>query len=342
MGHTIGMEGLEVGRPLADAGEVDRAPGHPGDRERRAAASVAVQLGQDETGRVDLLHECPGLDHGVLPRHGVARHQDVVGLRRILDLSGLAHHLPVHMQAARRVDDHDVASQPLGLLHTVPGHPFGVLAVRDNGDTDLLAQGEQLLDRRRSLEIRGDQHGLLPLLLQMEGELGARGGLPRPLDSGHHHDGRVRAGDLERLVLAAQRLRELVAHHLHDLLGRRERRHDLVAQRAGPHARQEVVHHLDGGVRLDQCSADVGQRVIHLLGVELAPLPELAEDGVQPSGQRIEHRSKCSGRGLQYGGRRRLIIGKCLTLRVQSVTSSSSLVAAITKSAMSTPGCDLE
>ena len=42
-------------------------------------------------------------------------------------------------------------------------------------------------------------------------------------------------------------------------------------------------------VRLQQGRADVVEGGVHLLGVELAPRPELSEDRVETAAQRIEH-----------------------------------------------------
>ena len=83
--HPIGIERLEVIGLLARPHEVDRLAGDRRHRQRRAAAGVAVELRQDEPGRVDLAHERARLDHGVLAGHGVADHQHVLWLRHVRD-----------------------------------------------------------------------------------------------------------------------------------------------------------------------------------------------------------------------------------------------------------------
>ena len=50
--HAVGVEGLERLELLAHADEEDRRPGDGADRERGAAAGVAVELGEDDA--VDL------------------------------------------------------------------------------------------------------------------------------------------------------------------------------------------------------------------------------------------------------------------------------------------------
>ncbi len=73
-----GMERLEVVDLLPRPDEVHGPPGDVRHRQRRASASVTVELRQDEAGGVDLAHERARLDHGVLTGHRVARHQDVM------------------------------------------------------------------------------------------------------------------------------------------------------------------------------------------------------------------------------------------------------------------------
>ena len=62
---------------------------------------------------------------------------------------------------------------------------------------------------------------------------------------------------------------------------------------------EEVVGDLDGDVGLEQGGADLGQGVVHLLGVELAPAAELLEDAVEAVAQSVEHKV----RALRHRGR---------------------------------------
>ena len=50
-GHAVGMKRLEPGEFLADADELDRLAGDMTNRKRRAAAGVAVELGENEAGQ---------------------------------------------------------------------------------------------------------------------------------------------------------------------------------------------------------------------------------------------------------------------------------------------------
>ncbi len=77
----LGMEGLELVDPLADAGELDRLAGDRAHRQRRAAARVAVHPGQDHAGELDLVDEALGDVDRVLAGHRVGDEQDLVRLR---------------------------------------------------------------------------------------------------------------------------------------------------------------------------------------------------------------------------------------------------------------------
>ena len=91
------------------------------------------------------------------------------------------------------------------------------------------------------------------------------------------------------MELPAQGDGELLVHDLHDLLGGRDALHDLFGQRPRPHALEEVVGHLDGHVGLQQGGPDVGQGVVHLLGMELSPAAEFLENAVESVAQGVEH-----------------------------------------------------
>ena len=139
------------------------------------------------------------------------------------------------------------------------------------------------------MKVRRDKQGLAALLLQMQGELGAVGRLPRALDPRHHDHHGVRAGKLERAMLAAQGRRQLVANDLDYLLSRSEAPHYLIGERPPADSTEEVVDHLERHVGLQQCRADLIEGRVHLLGMELASRTKLPEDRVETVAQRIEH-----------------------------------------------------
>ena len=170
------MERLEVVESLTRGGVDDRASGDGGDRERSAAAGVAVELGQHDTGEVDALLKClRGVDR-VLTDHRVDDEQDLVRIRRRADVGGLLHHLRVHAQASGGVDDHDVVLLAARDLDTVAGDsdrvadPVARLRGVDRRSR-LAGDDLQLVDGVRALKVGGDQQRSVALLLEQLREL---------------------------------------------------------------------------------------------------------------------------------------------------------------------------
>ena len=77
-GHAVGPERLEAVDLLGDAGEDDRLAGDLLDRERRAAARVAVELRDDDAVEVHALRERLGGLHRGLAGHRVDDEEHLV------------------------------------------------------------------------------------------------------------------------------------------------------------------------------------------------------------------------------------------------------------------------
>ena len=77
-GQPLGAELLELVERLAHAEELDGLAGDLLDGERRAAAGVAVELGEDEAVEAEAPVELGRGAHRVLADHGVADQQDVL------------------------------------------------------------------------------------------------------------------------------------------------------------------------------------------------------------------------------------------------------------------------
>ena len=116
LGHAVGVELLEGVELLAGRREGDRPADDLLDRQRRAAAGVAVELGQDHAVELERLVERLGRGDRVLAGHGVDDEERVVGSIALGDLPDLVHHLVVDGQAAGGVDDDDVAPEAPGLV----------------------------------------------------------------------------------------------------------------------------------------------------------------------------------------------------------------------------------
>ena len=96
-------------------------PGDRADRERGAAARVAVDLGQDEAGHGDRVGEPLGDGHGLLAGHRVDDQQGLDRLDGRVDRADLVHERVVDREPARGVDDHDVATRALRGLDAAAG-----------------------------------------------------------------------------------------------------------------------------------------------------------------------------------------------------------------------------
>ncbi len=277
------LDGVEL---LAHAHELDRLAGDVLDRESGAAASVAVELGQDDAVDVELVVERLRRVDRVLPGHGVADEVDVLGLARRLDVAELLHEVFVYVEPARGVEDDRVAARLDGVLDAVLADLGGsVLALEELGDAgaldpllgvdgelEALAEHLELVDGRGPLEVGGDEEGLLlPLLDEPLGELAAGRRLARALEAHHHDDGRSRRVLLQAAVDRPHEVHELVVDDLDDLLARVDALDDLVADRLELDALDEVLDDRDRNVRLEQGLTDFPEALVDVLRGQLAP-----------------------------------------------------------------------
>ena len=81
------------------------------DRQRGAAAGVAVELGHDHAVELQRLVERLGAVDGVLAGHRVDHQVDLVGTDAAVDHRELVHQLGVDVQPAGRVEDHHVGAR---------------------------------------------------------------------------------------------------------------------------------------------------------------------------------------------------------------------------------------
>src|SRR5204862_3328712 len=100
---AFGMERLEVLEALAASDERDRNAYDRHHRERRAAARIAIELRQDDTGDADAPVELAGALDRVLPGHRVRDVEQVGWIRRRLDRDELPHQLVVDVKPAGSV-----------------------------------------------------------------------------------------------------------------------------------------------------------------------------------------------------------------------------------------------
>ena len=182
---------------LAGADELDRHAGDVLDRQRRAAAGVAVELGHDHAVELQRLVERLGAVDGVLAGHAVDDQVDLVRLDACgRSASSCVHQLVVDVQPAGRVENHDVGAVSLGVLaRRVWQTATGSLAPGSEVDrhAELLAEHVQLVDGRGTLQVGGDQQRLARRALEQPAQLAAGGRLAGALQAAQHQHGRRRA-----------------------------------------------------------------------------------------------------------------------------------------------------
>ena len=160
--------------------------------------------------------------------------------------------------------------------------------------------GEELLARRRTVHVGGDEQRMVALLHEPGPELGRGRRLARALQPGHEDDGgQARRGLEARRLLSAEQRHHLVAHDPDDGLGGGEALEDFLAGGLGAHALQEILGDLEVDVGLEEGEADLAQGGIDVrLGQ--GPLPaEGAEHPFELVAESVEH-----GGEVLPGGRR--------------------------------------
>ena len=95
---------------FADADEFDRLAGDLADGERRAAASIAVHLGENDAGERKFFVEFVGGANGVLPGHGVGDEENLRRIQQLFQRLHLVHQFVVDVQTSGGVDDQHVAA----------------------------------------------------------------------------------------------------------------------------------------------------------------------------------------------------------------------------------------
>ena len=257
------MERLERADLLADADELDRRLGHVEDRQRRAAACVAVHLGKDYARDAEASVECLRDARGLLPRHRIRDEEDILRLRDGLDALELDHQLVVDLQPPRRVDDDRGEPEPRRLGDAALRDPDGVLAgLGVDAQVDLPAERLELRDGSRTIHVGGDEQRPPPLLLQAQGHLRGMGRLPGALQPDEHDHRRRRVGELQPGSRSAHQRHELVVNDLDDGLRRRQRREHAGADGLLLDPRDERLRDGQIDVGLQQRDAHLAHHVV--------------------------------------------------------------------------------
>ena len=219
---------------------------------------------------------------GVLTGHGVHDEHDLVGTGRVLDAGEFVHESVVDVQAPGGVEDQRVDAGLLRFgerpLAHIDGDADGLAVRRDLVGlgveehagaagglfADMIGHEAELLHSGGALEVGGGEHDGAPALLEVRGELAARGRFAGALQAAEHDDGGAGAGagDAGGVVAGVRHERdEAVVDDADHFFAGLEALGDLAADGFGADFLAEVVDHVVVDVGLEQRGADVLHRV---------------------------------------------------------------------------------
>ena len=164
--HTLRMETLELVQLFAHTHEFDGLAGHSQHGQRRTASCIGIQLGHEHAVDAQRLVECLCHVDCILTGHSVHHEHDLVGFRLCLDLLQLIHELFVNVEPAGGIENDHIVTVILGIAHGLGGDHHRVdLSHFKDLDPSLFSHYHQLVDRRRTVDIAGNQQGAMPFPL---------------------------------------------------------------------------------------------------------------------------------------------------------------------------------
>ena len=218
----------------------------------------------------------------------------------------LVHQRLVDVQAAGGVEDDDVAAVRARAVDPVAHGLDRVAAlVGVDGNVDLRAELDQLVDRGGTLQVGGDERGLAAVLLQEQRELAGGRRLARALQAGEQDRRRRSRRERDLRRAGAHQLGQLLVHDLHDLLAGRQALLHVLRRGALAHLRDELLDDVEVDVGLEQREPDLAHRARDRLVVERPAALEVAERALQLVRERVEHRPLSVDGGLPGRTQRR-------------------------------------
>ena len=255
-GEAVGVKRVEVGRLFAGADELDRHAGDGLDRERRAAAGVAVELRQHEAGEGERVVEGSGDVDGLLAQRAVGDEQHFVGLDAGAQALHLLDQVVVDLQAAGGVEEDGVGAGLAGGLSAAAPMAGTSFETRSAVEAELLLlrQDLELVDGGGALDVAADDEGPVAALLEQAAELGGRGGFARAVQADQQHLERALRAQLGGAL--AEEVHQLVMDDLDDLLAGRDGLQHLLAGGLRLHAFDELARDLEVhvGARAGRCA----------------------------------------------------------------------------------------
>jgi len=219
---------------------------------------------------------------GFLAGGGIEHQQGFLGFDQVAQRDQFPHQRLVNLQPARGIEDQRVPVVGPGEGQRLAGdlEHIGRAGVRVHGQRRLFADRLQLLHRRRAIHIRRHQQRGAPLLVQQSAQLAAGGRLARAVQADHQHATGV-AAQLQARIRRAEQLHQFVVDDLDDLLPGLNALDDLLPERLGPDALDEVARDLEVDVGLQQGLPHLPEGRAGVGLADLAQAPQIPKDLLQ-------------------------------------------------------------
>lgn len=203
-----------------------------------------------------------------------------------MNLLQLFHQRFIYMQAARCIDKDIIQIVILRMLNRLSGdlHRTRLISQREDGNLNLVTQHLQLLNRRRTVDVRRYEQRAVIALLQQLRQLTGGGSLTCTLQTCHHDDSR-RLVRLRQLRLAsAHQLGQFLINNIDNDHAGCEAVHHFRADRLLLHLRHEVLDDLEVNVSFQKGQPHFTHRFVDIIFGYFALAAQLAEHILQSSG----------------------------------------------------------
>src|SRR5436853_393651 len=157
----------------------------------------------------------------------------------------------------------------------------------ENRNVNLLPERGELLDRRRPLQIAGNQPRRATLLFKQQRQLCRRSCFAGAVQSDQQNSARF--AELKRRRIASEQDRQFIVKNLNDLLTGRDAAQNGFAQRFFFDACDEILRDLKIKISCEQREANLAQRSIDVLLPDFSVTAEILKDLLQSVAQLRKH-----------------------------------------------------
>ena len=178
----------------------------------------------------------------------------------------LLHHRFVDRQATGCIHDQDVVIVLARVIQSAERDVFGLLRCNrcKRIDTDLACQSCQLLYCRRAIDIATYQQYLLFLVRKQLRQFAGGRRFSGPLQARHQDNSRRNCRKIERIIATAHQFGEFVVYDTHQCLSWCEAANYLLTDRLVLDPGDEIFHHRQRDIGLQQRDADLSQCVLDI------------------------------------------------------------------------------